>query len=104
MRDEVRNQVARQHLVVVQAEVAALRRRIGVLRRLQQHHGVATAMRRQHDAKEAGESDERAVWRLPQRDAGILAGPFDSARKDDRIGHGFLDGWAFGGHPSRRSA
>ena len=51
MRDEAFHQVARQRLVVVPAEVAARRRRPGLLGRLQQHQSVATTVRRQHDAE-----------------------------------------------------
>ena len=51
---------------------------------------MPSAVRRQHDAKEAGESDEGTVGGLFQRNARILSGPFDGTGKDDWIGHGFL--------------
>jgi hypothetical protein len=41
MRDELRDEVAGERLVVVQADVGALRRRVRLLRRAQQHEGVS---------------------------------------------------------------
>ena len=63
---------------------------------VQQHQGVAATMRREHDPKKAGQRDERAVGRLLQRNAGILARPVDSAGKNDRISHGVLHAWRCG--------
>ena len=86
MRDEIAHQIARELLVVVEAEVRPLR----VLRRLHQHQRVAAPVRRQHHAEEARERDERPVGRLFQRDAGVLARPFDRAGKIDRVRHASL--------------
>src|SRR4051812_2256821 len=51
MRDELGDEIARQRLVVVKAVVGALRTSPGVVRRLQQHQRVTSAVRRQHDRK-----------------------------------------------------
>src|SRR3712207_2963677 len=56
---------------------------------------MTPAVRREHDAEETGECRERAVRALLQGNARVLARPFHSSGKGDRIGHWFLLATAF---------
>ena len=90
----LKGSIGSSRLIIVKAVVGALSRRASVVRRLQQHQRVTSTVRRQHDAEEACENDERPVRLLFQRCARVLARPFHGAGEDDWIGHSLLPGCA----------
>src|ERR1700761_2017411 len=88
--EELVDQIARQRLVVADAEIGDLRIALRDIRLVEHDDARSHAVVRIEDAEEAHQSGPWTILRVLEIDARVLAGPVDLAGMDGTLRHACL--------------